>query len=76
MYENRQYCTVVAINNLGFSAESAGRGCNSAVCTVDIQLWASLGQVSNFKQRGRYRAMIMAVFLGSSALYLLFEVAY
>lgn len=41
MYENRQHCTVVAINNLGFSAESAGRGCNSAVCTVDIQLWAS-----------------------------------
>ncbi len=64
MYENMQYCTVVAINNLGFSAESAGRGCNSAVCTVDIQLWASLGQVSNFKQRGHYREWLWLYFSG------------
>lgn len=38
IYENRQYHTIIAINNLGFSTECAGRGCNSAVCAVDIQL--------------------------------------
>lgn len=41
--------TIIVINNLGFSAECAGSGCNSAVCAVDIQLWFFLNSRSGLK---------------------------
>jgi len=53
-------------------------GAVTAVCAVDIQLWGFFKTRSRLKLQAEWllQGMIMAVFLRSSVLFLLFEVAY